>query len=1115
MANLSGVSQYYNLYNPTKGYTELLFRAGKVLQSKEMNELQSIIKRNIKNIGDSVLSDGDIIEGCQLVLKDDHKTAVITRGRIYLSGDVRDVPDTTVSITSSGTEIIGATLVSTVITADDDKTLLDVASGYDNYNQDGACRLKDAVKITVNDPTATTLFVLQDGVQLSLNTNSDLTQLDKINNTLAHRTFDESGNYKVEGLELADKNLSDAQHNYVSLGAGRAYVQGYEVIKPVAVSVQLDQATDIRYVESEPKVYNTSTATYALNNDYVKAINKLVGVVTVKQNINRSSLVDGIDTLPLTPVASIVSVKQNSETYQQGTDYKLTSDGVDWSPSGKEPHAGESYEVTWTYNKIMIADHDYQLDGNSIKFLDGDKPTEGSTFLVDYGFGLCRRDVISLDKLGNIIVTKGQSDTLSHVESPSVDSREVLPLGSVLLKPGIMVVEVINNNTQTIPMLDLYKMLNRINSLEYNQAISDLDREAADGESATQLVGVFTDGFIGVSKSDVYHSQWTASIDVDNHELVMPFNTNMISLVLDRTGEFRGGVFKRLLTAPYTEEVLAKQSDATGTMRVNSYNAFPKKPVVDISPKVDNWIDEQHITIERVTTSSVTLRRWWYHKDAAWAEEEKELWKQYGFADGGQSLGWSNGTGIRSTSSSVTTDEAIMYMRQQMVDVMVTNLVPQVDNLVVSFDGIVVKATALSSQYLGTKEGTLRANSQGIAVGHFTIPKDVMCGTREVRVYPESTPSLYGSDNYTSVGRSKVTTTTVWTRKTTTSTTDPLAQSFQLDEDRYVTGVGLFFRDKSAGEPLVVQLRNMVNGYPGTIVYAEKTMAATDVKSGTATNNETKVVFDDPVYCRGNEQYCFTILSNSDVDSVYIAETGKADLDTKEQVAKNSYMTGVMFSSSNAMTWTAHQSADLKFNLYGARFTGNGEAIFNDIRGLRLDRIMVAAEQSIPAGCAVQWRYSINGNDYLPIENYVDRDLSVLANSVKVRATLVTSDKVSPVIALDSLQLAGFITDKKSVYVSRNVPVAGGYNTVKQVIDLHLPAGTSVNMFYATDENGVNWMPMNSNTHEKVSADYDTYTFVAKLQQVAKNYRVKVELTSSSSLVKPRAQKLRSIMKTM
>ena len=75
---------------------------------------------------------------------------------------------------------------------------------------------------------------------------------------------------------------------------------------------------------------------------------------------------------------------------------------------------------------------------------------------------------------------------------------------------------------------------------------------------------------------------------------------------------------------------------------------------------------------------------------------------------------------------------------------------------------------------------------------------------------------------------------------------------------------------------------------------------------------------------------------------MYYAELGKNMLDSGTQLVVNPYATGVMFSSSNASTWTAHQGADLKFELYRSYYTGNGEIIFNnvtqdDITGVLLD----------------------------------------------------------------------------------------------------------------------------------------------------------------------------------
>lgn len=1125
MATVNSIAGYYDLYDKTKGYTALLFRAGKVLQSKEVNEIQSVLKNQIKNVGDTILTNGDIIEGCQLVLKEDdpHKV-MLTRGRIYLNGDVRDINDTDITIAAEGTEVIGAIIKQEIVTPDDDPELLDVSTGYDNYNQDGAYRLKETVEITLNDPGAAILYNLVDGQQLSAVTTEDLTQLEKMNATLARRTFDESGNYKVSGLTLVDKQMTDTNNIYVSLEPGKAYVKGYEVVKTVPTMVAVPRASVLRQIDNEPKTFRTGTSKYALNNNYIHSINKLVSIVQSVQNITRGSIVGGIDYLPLSPVVEVLEVKQGGTTFTQGTDFQLLNDGIDWSIGTNAPNPGSSYKVTWTYNKTMTKDVDYTLsteedsDVGYVKFVEsGDKPVSGSTFLVNYDFTLCRRDIISLDENGKVILTQGQSDIMRTVESPAVGDDNVLVLGSTLVRPNSDEIVIINNDTKTIPMLDLYKMLERINALEYNQAITDLDNEAAEGENATELIGVFTDGFLGLSKADTYHSEWTASIDLDNQELTLPFTTQVSSLTPNKKDGFNAGLFNRLLTAPYTEITLFSQLLATGNMRVNSYNAFPKRPSVKLHPEVDNWIDERTITIEGDTkTTLVTLRRWWNHKNESWAAQEKALWQSYGIADGGASRVWSStlATTKKSIINSIV-DTAIMYMRQISVNVTIQNMPAYADNIVATFDGRAINLSPNEVKYQGTKIGSLRADNYGNAVGHFQIPAKTLCGSRQLVVYCENTPSLSGDATYTANGRTRTTTKTVWTEVVRLNPTDPLAQSFSFDTDQYLTGVGIYFKDKDTVEPITIELRNMVNGYPGTTVYAEKVIQPNQIKTSQTAATELKVKFDDPVYCNANEQYCFTILSNSDIDSVWVAETTKTDINTKQQVSKNPYLNGTLFSSSNALTWTAHQSMDLKFNLYGAKFETTGQVIFDTIADADYDRLMIMSEESIPSGCSISWQYSTNNGDWMPIETYDDRELDTLAESVKVRALITANSYTSPAIALDSLILCGFSNENTGVYISKNVAVPDGFNNVKVVVDLYIPTGAGINVFFATDTNGTEWQSLNNTATVQKSALYKTYTFEKTLIEPAQNYRVKVQLTTVDPTKRPKAQNLRSIMKTV
>lgn len=1139
MATVSSIAQYYNLYDSTKGYTEILFRAGKVLQSKEVNEMQSMLKNQIRNVGDTILTNGDIVEGCQLIISDDRKQVTITPGKVYLNGDVRIVPQTILGITGNGTEVIGIKLNEEVITPDDDPDLLDVATGYDNYSQDGAYRLREVVEITVDDDDSSTLYTLVDGEQLSVNTSEDLTQLEKINATLARRTFDESGNYKVEGLDLQPRNYCDENYIYVTMESGRAYVKGYEVNKTSASIIPIERATTLRDVSNEPKIYRSGTLRYSMNNYYPSRINRVVATVEVTEDRPRDSVSGGIDYLPaaLTPVVEVVSVVQGDpenggHEYIQGTDFQVTNDGIDWSLAGDEPETGTSYTVTWRYNKTMnspssenpdyIMDYDSDTDIGYLVFTEnGDKPVVGTSVLVNYSYMLCRRDVISLDKDGNPIVTKGQPDILRLVESPSVSSSAALVLGSTLVVPNSDNINVINNDTKAVSMIDLYTVINRISELELNQAISDLDNEAASGEPANQLEGVLTDGFIGVSKADIFHSEWNASIDMDNKMLVLPFNTSVTGLVPNTSEDFEATLFDRLLTAPASEITVFSQPIATGTIRVNSYNAFPKTPTISLNPAVDNWIDERTVTIQGGgTTGYITLRRWWYHKNESWAASEKAKWQALGWADGGASLGWADGqVKTQTTVVNSVVMQAITYMRQRTVTITGYNFAKNADNITATFNGVPVSLSPTTVAYRGTTNGTLKADADGTTKGTFTVPANTPCGTREVVMYALNTPSLNGRANYTANGNTRTTTQTVYTKTTIIRSSDPIAQSFQLDMDQTITGIGIYFKDKDLNEEITVQLRDMVNGYPGTTCYAEKVVLPSDIRYSQSGTAETKVLFDNPVVCEKDVQYCFTILSNSDVDSLFIAETNAKNLANNQVVTKNVYLNGMMFSSSNAMTWTAHQNADLKFNIYGARFATNGSVIFREIENLSIDRLMICSEEDIPNGCTIQWSYALNDDltngNWNPIESFVERELNEIGQNVTVKCELTATPFVSPALALDCLQLAGFKNQQTGTYVSRNVTVSNGFNQIKIVADLCIPSGCGIDVFYATDQTGTTWTQMTSSSNVRKSVDYVTHTFIADLDSSATYFRVKLVLRNNGSINRPSVQNLKSILKTV
>src|SRR5690606_15951889 len=71
-------------------------------------------------------------------------------------------------------------------------------------------------------------------------------------------------------------------------------------------------------------------------------------------------------------------------------------------------------------------------------------------------------------------------------------------------------------------MEDLQSVVSRITDLEYNQAVTALDTEAMAGESASELKGIFSDGFYDMSRTDLYHPDFGVTFSLESGEILLP-----------------------------------------------------------------------------------------------------------------------------------------------------------------------------------------------------------------------------------------------------------------------------------------------------------------------------------------------------------------------------------------------------------------------------------------------------------------------------------------------------------------------------------------------------------------------------------------------------------------
>jgi len=1102
---------YYDDYDALKSYRQILAVPGRVEQAREFTQIQTMFLDFLKRLGDTVLKNGSVVEGCGLTIQG--TDAKIGRGKLYYDGIVYNVAEQTVKISGIGKEVISARVNEKIITEVEDPTLRDPAQGFDNYNQAGSHRLQTTIEFVVNDETATPVYVLEDG---GLILQEEKPQLDIVSDLLARRTNDESGNYRVSGLNLYVEPY-DANNVRVTVEAGKAYVLGYEVIKPNPAKLIVPKALDTRSVLNEPKVYRTGTQTYKLNNAPVKQINQVVAQVQVTETITRGSVTGGVDYLPKSPVISIIEVKQGSTVYIQGTDYQLTNDGVDWALNGLEPSIGSSYTVTYRYNKVMTKTTDYVLTQTGSDFYvdftpPGDNPVADTTFTVDYDFYLARKDLFSLSRDGSIVVTKGQSDIPRMITSPSISNPDILHLGTVYLPPNSQDAVANSYAVTRLSMEDLQNVVRRVEDMEYNNALDDLDKEAMAGEAPTNLKGIFSDGFIGFSKSDLGHPLYSAALSLETGEVVLPPSAIKSRALQPNTGASSAKIWGRLVTTPVTERVAIEQTFATGTMLVNPYNVFNKMALINLTPAVDNWVDVESITIEKTETKTFRVHRWWRHGGDLWNETEKYLFENLVVDAGNEGWGgWnSNVTGTITTvgTSKTLLDEAIMYMRQRDVVVEASNLLPNSDNLECFFDGVRVPITGVMGTSDGQTAGTIKSDSSGVARGKFTIPAGIRCGTREVILKNVNNTAV---SSYTANGRHRVVQDTVLRTRVTVTAYDPLAQSFMFDRDQVVSSVGLYFGSKDATKNVTVQIRNMINGYPGQVIYAEKTLIPNQVAVSTKGTAETKVSFADPVVCRAGEQYAVVVVTDSDVYTMFVAELGKKDLNSGGVVTRQPYLAGTLFSSANALTWTAHQTQDMKFRVYTCEFAKQGVLEFNEITDLDADRILLMADYLTLQNTGCTWEFKLNGSNWQPISNFEDKDVSAVANRLTLRATFTADSNMSPLLASDTFNLIGFLTATSGTYVSRQVDVDRGYTTVRQVIECHIPSGCSVVPKFTTD--GTNWITGTVTSTQPVDSEYTRYTYEYTLTGSATKFRARVDLQAPNQLARPRARKLMNIMK--
>ena len=171
---------------------------------------------------------------------------------------------------------------------------------------------------------------------------------------------------------------------------------------------------------------------------------------------------------------------------------------------------------------------------------------------------------------------------------------------------------------------------------------------------------------------------------------------------------------------------------------------------------------------------------------------------------------------------------------------------------------------------------------------------------------------------------------TVTNQSTQLTRHDPLAQTFLVSEKGgcFISSVDLFFSKKDNNLPVWVELREVINGYPGPtlIPFGRKVLNPNDINlDATTGNTATNFKFDSPVYLKEGIEYCLVVMTNSLDYKVWIAGLGEVDVSGSNRIISTQPHLGSFFKSQNNTTWSPVQSEDLKFTMKKCNFTsGSG-----------------------------------------------------------------------------------------------------------------------------------------------------------------------------------------------
>jgi len=599
----------------------------------------------------------------------------------------------------------------------------------------------------------------------------------------------------------------------------------------------------------------------------------------------------------------------------------------------------------------------------------GNIPTPFSIIRADVDHYLPRKDKVFVTRDGAFLVRQGVPSLNPKLPEDPSNAMVIyeLDVPAYTFDLGDIQAKKISNRRYT--MKDIGKLEDRIANIEYYVTLNMLEQDAEARDIIDPVTGLnrfkngfLTDAFVDHSVGDFAWDGYHVSMS-DAGELRPEFSLYATDLVFNEAESSnvveRGGV----VTLPFSEESYIRQNQRSTTINVNPYAVYRWVSDIKLQPSIDSWIDTVYTDPDvtyRVFNNGRLTQTWnsWQVNWTGGTTSTTRSSDQQSNASRLRSAGieirgsWMY-RGVIRTTTTTTTRTNVDIVADKVVD---TSVIPYMRTINVSvsgegnrpkarmhffFDGVNVNQWVRPANS-STFGAAVRCNDDGEFSAVFRIPNNnerrfrtgdkVMVVTDEPNNITERATS-YGEALFTSSGVLNTRQQTIIaTRQTTTTTSvryihrDPIAQSFVVERagGAFVTKINVFFSTKDEKVPVAIELREMENGIPTQRVIPGgiKQLKPADVNTSSDGSVPTTFEFDYPVHLLENNEYCFVLISNSNLYNAHIATMGQRDRGTNNYIVEQPY-SGVMFKSQNNSTWTEDQNSDIQFEIFAAQFDTN------------------------------------------------------------------------------------------------------------------------------------------------------------------------------------------------